>query len=41
MLAAGTSDLAGFAAHLATDDAVAMDGGLVAVVVDGAMALFG
>jgi len=40
-LVAGTSGLVGFGAHLATDDAVVMDGGLVAVVVDGAMALFG
>lgn len=39
-LVAGTSGLVGFGAHLATDDAVVIDGGLV-VLVDGAMALFG
>jgi len=40
-LVAGTSGLVGFGVHLETDEAVMIDGGLLALVVDGAMALFG
>jgi len=41
VVVAGTSGLVGFGVHLATDDAVVIDGGLLVFVVDGAMALFG
>ena len=36
-----TGGLEVFGVHLATNDAVVIDGGLLAVVVDGAMALLG
>ena len=41
VVVAGTSGLVGFGTHLVTDDAVVIDWGLLLLVVDGAMALFG
>jgi len=41
LVIAGTSGLVGFGVDLATDDAVVTDGGLLLLVVDGAMALLG